>query len=127
MSNTRKIRMQHGEPPADRERERRHLAFLRTGNNPAALADETRAQYDKHGRGFWITSDSASRKPAGTEFYYIPIGDITVFPAGRQRDAVERMVQTYDPARQVVVVIEEDGAISAYQLRLIEFADPALN
>ena len=123
MSNTRKLRHWHSDPG----RERRHMAFLRAGNNPAALADEAKIQYDKHGRGFWITSDSASRKPAGTEFYYIPIGDITVFPAGPQRNVVARMVQTYDPAVQVVVVIEEDGAISAYKVRLIELADPALN
>ena len=123
MSNTRKLRHWHSDP----DRERRHMAFLRTGGNGASLAAAAKAEHEKHGRGFWITSDSVSRKPAGTEFYYIPIRDIAVFPAGRQRDAVERMAQTYDPARQVVVVIEEDGAISAYKVRLIEFADPVLN
>jgi hypothetical protein len=122
MSNNRKLR----QPGGDRERERRHMAFLNTLDNGGRLADQTRIQYRKRGRGFWITSDSASDEPAGIAFWYIPAGDIGVFPAGSSRDTVERMVCTYDPARQAVVVIEEDGAVSAYKVRMIQI-DPALN
>jgi hypothetical protein len=122
MSNTRKLSRSD-----NRDRERRHMAFLNRGDNGDMFATQARTQYAKHGRGFWITSDGVNRESAGTALYYIPIGDIGVFPEGRSRDVVTRLVQAYDPARQAIFVVEEDGTISSYKVWLIRRAAPGLN
>lgn len=126
MSNTRKARR----PDDNRDRERRHMAWLSLPGNGDSLAAASAAAYERDGRGLWFACDGDGDiwgGPGITRTYYVPAADIAVFPAGGNRDMVARMVATYDPARQMVVVIEEDHIISAYKVRLIRFADPALN
>ena len=103
MSNTRKIRR----PDDDREREQRHMTWLNTAGNGDRLAAESKAAYGDAGRGFWFAADRDFAD--STRMAYIPQGDIADMPAGRVRDVVASMVATYNPARQCVVVLDDDG------------------
>jgi hypothetical protein len=132
MSNTRKLR----QPGGDRDREQRHLAWLNRDDNAATLAAGAQAAYDDQGRGFWFatktyatldeTCTTVLDGPGFTPLAYVPEARVAHLPAGTNRDAVARMVATYNPARQVVVVIEEEGQISAYKVRPVQL-DPVLN
>ena len=132
MSNTRKLR----QPGGDREREQRHMAWLNRDDNAKCLAAGALTAYDEHGRGFWFAAQSYATLdetcttvldgPGFTPLIYVPQARIPRLPAGTNRDVVARMVATYDPARQVVVVIEEDGKLSAYKVRPVQL-DPSLN
>jgi hypothetical protein len=132
MSNTRKL----SRPGGDREREHRHLGWLNRADNAAILADGARAAYDDEGRGFWFAVKSYATLdetcttildgPDLTPLVYVPEARIPRLPAGTDRDVVARMVATYDPAVQVVVVIHDEGRISAYKVRPVQ-VDPLLN
>jgi hypothetical protein len=122
MSNTRKLR----QPGGDREREQRHMAWLNREDNAERLTEGTLRAYTAEGRGFWFASSRYGTTPDYTRMQYVPQADIGLFPGGRNREVVTRMVATYDPARQVVVVIEEDGQLSAYKVRPAQL-NPSLN
>lgn len=113
MSSKRKPRR-----PGDdnRDRERRHMAWLSLPGNGDSLVAATQDAYQRRGRGFWFASDYGQARPDITRMYYVPIGEIAIFPEGRNRAAVARMVATYDPVRQMIVVIEEDSMIRAWKI-----------
>ena len=122
MSTTRKLRPAGG----DRERERRHMAWLNRADNGERIATQSAVAYAEQGRGFWFASERLSGEPGFTRAAYIPAANLADLPAGQTRDVVARMIATYNPARQVVVVIEDDGEISAYKVRPVQI-DPRLN
>ena len=121
MSNTRKVRR----PGGDAERERRHMSWLNTADNGARLETAAKAAYADQGRGFWHTTLGAA--PDFTRMAYITAAMIGQLPGGETRGVVARMVRTYNPARQAVVVIDDDGKLSAYKVRLVPRGDPGLN
>ncbi len=98
------------------ERQDRHTAFVH--ENIAEFAPAAQAAYREHGRGAFLIDCADEWSPGNAQARYATDTDVSAL-GGWPDDATARMVATYDPARQFVVIIREHDGISAYKFRAV--------
>jgi hypothetical protein len=98
------------------ERQARHMTFIR--QNSARLVPAARDAYREHGRGAFLVEPAAEWTPGNTAARYVTDAEARAF-GGWPDEATARLVATYNPGRQLVIVIRDADIISAYKIRAV--------
>jgi hypothetical protein len=98
----------------EEQRNERHLQWLMSDDNFPRLARESKRLYKAAGRGFWHLQWEESHHQAAV--CYIRQKDIVTLPAGKNRDHLDRCVCEYDPACQLVIVIQDYDGITTHKM-----------
>jgi hypothetical protein len=90
------------------QRTARHWTWLHL--HAPTLHPQIREQYELHGRGYWQVAYGQD-----------PI--FRYFPAARANAEVAPYVESYDPARQFVLVIkDQDGTVSVAKMSILRIS-----
>jgi hypothetical protein len=99
---------------SDAERRTRHLEWAAVNGCP--LEQSARDNYRQRGRGFWLTSDILDHPDGQTEVSWVALADCRDLLEGPIGRDVERLVSTYSPDHQFVLVINEGDQMWGYKL-----------
>jgi hypothetical protein len=99
---------------------RRIMAWLRLDGNGVRLSAEAKRLYREDGRGFWLASEPANPSRQQTEVLWYRQDQTGLLPSDAHRRELERMVRTYDPRIQFVLVVMEDDDTFFAKIRCIQ-------
>ena len=117
MSNSRKARgaARHDRPaPAQQAR---HMAWAR--HNAAELDATARACFTEQGRAAIFVRSGDEWSPGSVRARYITDAMARELAGGWPDPATARMVASYDPARQFILIVDDPGGTTAYKIRLV--------